>query len=184
MAKDLTISQVQRENILNNSFTLQEVEKNIGLQTVYFEDDIWLTKKQVQEFYEISNSTIERYIEKNSEELTKNGYKVLRGKALKEYKENDATLINEGSKISILGIFSFRAFLNLGMLLTESQKAKTLRSMILDIVIDVMNQKAGGHTKYINQRDEDFLIQISKEEGSPIKVVVKEKYIKIKRKKR
>ena len=51
------------------------------------------------------------------------------------------------------------------MLLTESQKAKILRSMILDIVIDVMNQKAGGHTKYINQRDEDFLIQIIKEEN-------------------
>ena len=73
--------------------------------------------------------------------------------------------MSEGSKISVLGIFSFRAFLNLGMLLTESEKAKVLRSMILDIVIDVMNQKSGGHTKYINQRDEDFLIQIIKEEN-------------------
>ncbi|MCG3684506.1 DNA-binding protein [Aliarcobacter butzleri] len=163
--RDLTVSQVQRQNILNNNLALQEVEKNVGIQTNYYEDEMWLTKKQVQEFYEISDSTIERYIEKNSEELTKNGYKVLRGKALKDYKENDATLMSEGSKISVLGIFSFRAFLNLGMLLTESEKAKVLRSMILDIVIDVMNQKAGGHTKYINQRDEDFLIQIIKEEN-------------------
>lgn len=163
--RDLTVSQVQRQNILNNNIALQEVEKNVGIQTNYYEDEMWLTKKQVQEFYEISDSTIERYIEKNSDELTKNGYKVLRGKALKDYKENDATLMSEGSKISVLGIFSFRAFLNLGMLLTESEKAKVLRSMILDIVIDVMNQKAGGHTKYINQRDEDFLIQIIKEEN-------------------
>ena len=163
--RDLTVSQVQRQNILNNNIALQEVEKNVGIQTNYYEDEMWLTKKQVQEFYEISDSTIERYIDKNSEELTKNGYKVLRGKALKDYKENDATLMSEGSKISVLGIFSFRAFLNLGMLLTESEKAKVLRSMILDIVIDVMNQKAGGHTKYINQRDEDFLIQIIKEEN-------------------
>ncbi|MBN2815455.1 MAG: DNA-binding protein [Campylobacterales bacterium] len=162
---DLTVSQIQRQNILNNKFALQEVERNIGIQTVYFEDDMWLTKKQVQEFYEISDSTIERYIEKNNEELTSNGYKVLRGKSLKDYKEHDATLMDAGSKISILGIFTFRAFLNLGMLLTESEKAKILRSMILDIVIDVMNQKAGGHTKYINQRDEDFLIQIIKEEN-------------------
>lgn len=163
--RDLTVSQVQRQNILNNNLALQEVEKNVGIQTNHYEDEMWLTKKQVQEFYEISDSTIERYIEKNSEELTKNGYKVLRGKALKDYKENDATLMSEGSKISVLGIFSFRAFLNLGMLLTESEKAKVLRSMMLDIVIDVMNQKAGGHTKYINQRDEDFLIQIIKEEN-------------------
>ena len=163
--KDLTVSQVQRQNILNNNLALEEVEKNVGIQVTYFEDDVWLTKKQVQEFYEISDSTIERYIEKNSEELTKNGYKILRGKALKDYKENDAILMSEGSKISVLGIFSFRAFLNLGMLLTESEKAKILRSMILDIVIDIMNQKTGGHTKYINQRDEDFLIQIIKEEN-------------------
>jgi hypothetical protein len=162
---DLTVSQVQRQNILNNKFALQEVEKNIGIQSVYFEDDMWLTKKQVQEFYEISDSTIEKYIRDNSEELTKNGYKVLRGNALKTYKEELGTFTDIGTKTTILGIFSFRAFLNLGMLLTESEKAKILRSMILDIVIDVMNQKAGGHTKYINQRDEDFLIQIIKEEN-------------------
>ena len=58
-----------------------------------------------------------------------------------------------GIKISVLGIFSFRAFLNPDMLLTESQKAKVLRSMILDIVIDAMNQKAGGRTKYTTQRE-------------------------------
>ncbi len=162
--KDLTTSKVHRENILNNGFALQEIEKNTGIQTVEFENDKWLTKKQVQDFYEISESTIERYLEKNSDELNKNGYKVLRGNALKTYKKAFGTLIDEGSKITVLGIFNFRAFLNLGMLLSESEKAKILRSMILDIVIDIMNQKAGGHTKYINQRDEDFLINIIKEE--------------------
>ena len=163
--KDLTVSQVQRQNILNNQFALEEIERNIGIQAVYFEDDMWLTKKQVQEFYEISDFTIEKYIRDNNEELTKNGYKVLRGNALKTYKEELGSFIDIGSKTTILGIFNFRAFLNLGMLLTESEKAKILRSMMLDIVIDVMNQKAGGHTKYINQRDEDFLIQIIKEEN-------------------
>lgn len=137
--KDLTVSQVQRQNILNNKFALEEVEKNIGIQTIYFEDDMWLTKKQVQEFYEISDFTIEKYIRDNNEELTKNGYKILRGNALKIYKEEVGSFIDIGSKTTILGIFNFRAFLNLGMLLTESQKAKILRSMILDIVIDVMN---------------------------------------------
>jgi hypothetical protein len=32
-----------------------------------------------------------------------------------------------------------------------------LRQAILDIVIDTINAKVGGKTKYINQRDEDFL---------------------------
>ena len=49
------------------------------------------------------------------------------------------------------------------MLLVESEMARALRSKILDIVIDTLNEKAGGSTKYINQRDEDFLNAILKE---------------------
>lgn len=43
------------------------------------------------------------------------------------------------------------------MLLTESEPAKLLRSRLLDIVLDVMAEKAGSYIKYINQRDENFL---------------------------
>jgi hypothetical protein len=43
------------------------------------------------------------------------------------------------------------------MLLSNSEKAKELRSSILDIVIDVLNKKLGGNTKYINQREEEFV---------------------------
>jgi len=68
-------------------------------------------------------------------------------------------------KTSVLGIFDFRAFLNLAMLITESERAKLLRQAILDIVIDTINQKTGGGTKYINQRDEDFLISYFEEEN-------------------
>lgn len=50
------------------------------------------------------------------------------------------------------------------MLLNASKRAKELRSVILDIAIDVVNKKAGGNTKYINQRDEDFLMSWFREE--------------------
>lgn len=43
------------------------------------------------------------------------------------------------------------------MLVTESDRAKAIRSRMLDIVLDVIAEKAGGHTKYINQRDRDYL---------------------------
>ena len=49
------------------------------------------------------------------------------------------------------------------MILTESEKAKLLRAFILDIVIDAINQKLGGNTKYINQREEEFLSSALKE---------------------
>jgi hypothetical protein len=49
------------------------------------------------------------------------------------------------------------------MLLSESEKAKAIRSNMLDIVIDTINNRLGGSTRYINQRDEDFFAAILKE---------------------
>jgi hypothetical protein len=46
------------------------------------------------------------------------------------------------------------------MLLTDSDKARELRSVILDIVIDTINKRTGGNTKFINQRDEDFVVNL------------------------
>jgi len=43
------------------------------------------------------------------------------------------------------------------MLMAESERAGLLRKAILDIVIDTINARTGGGTKYINQRDEDFI---------------------------
>ena len=37
--------------------------------------------------------------------------------------------------------------------------------MMLDIVIDLINRKTGGGTKYINQRDKDFLFASIQEEN-------------------
>ena len=45
----------------------------------------------------------------------------------------------------------------MAMLLSESEKARALRQLMLDIVIDLINKKTGGSTKYINQRDQNFL---------------------------
>lgn len=47
------------------------------------------------------------------------------------------------TKTTQLSLFDFRAFLNIGMLLAESEKAKKVRSLILDIVISTINEKAG-----------------------------------------
>ncbi|GHT59880.1 hypothetical protein FACS18945_6060 [Bacteroidia bacterium] len=43
------------------------------------------------------------------------------------------------------------------MLLSESEKAKQVRSLILDIVIASIHDRTGGGTKYINRRDADYI---------------------------
>lgn len=171
MIKDLTNSKIERQNILNNELAIEEVRKNTKINGISFENKLVLTKNVVADFFEVDIRTINRYLTENGEELKLNGYEVLTGKRLKDFiaKANeqygrdinvltideDNNIIN--AKTSKIGIFDFRAFLNIAMLLSESENAKTLRNFILDIVIDIINQRTGGGTKYINQRDEDFI---------------------------
>jgi hypothetical protein len=161
--KDLTVSAIDRQNILNNKKALENIQTYLGVSGMLFQGEYKFTRKQITDFYAIDNSTIDRYLSQNEEELKHNGYVNLKGKVLKEFKEKFGWMLQEGAKAPQLGIFNFRSFLNLGMLLTESEKAKALRSKILDIVIDTLNQKLGGSTKFINQREEDFLIAMARE---------------------
>ena len=162
MAKDLTNSQIDRQNILNNQYAFEEIRKAVGLVGILFEDEYKFIKDQVSAFFEVDPRTIDRYLEQFSDELSQNGYEVLRGKRLQAFKlalkSTDVNDIDVVNKAPQLGVFNFRAYLNIAMLLTESERAKTLRSVILDIVIDTVNKKTGGGTKYINQRDEDFIV--------------------------
>lgn len=163
MTKDLTTSAIDRQNVLNNPYALAEIEKAAGVDGIVFEGRAIVLKEQVAAFFEVSPRTIENYLERFGDELRQNGYEVLRGNRLNELKNllraQDVTETNFGNiaKTPQLGIFDFRAFLNLAMLMVESQRARLLRQAILDIVIDTINQRTGGGTKYINQRDEDFL---------------------------
>ena len=163
---DLTTAQLQRQNILNNRFALQAAEQHLQLGGVVFQGQTVFTKQQVMALFEVSDATVERYVSNHGEELKANGYQLLRGKNLNEFKDLvGGTLMNEGIKTSILGVFSFRAALNLAMLLTESERAKAVRSRLLDIVMDVLAERTGGHTKYINQRDEHYLTATFQEQS-------------------
>ena len=171
MAKDLTVSAIDRQNILNNPYAVAEIEKSIGFQGIEFRGRRVLLKEQIAAFFEVTLRTINNYLADNEHELRNNGYEVLRGKSLKDFKlavagldvhETDFTNILKSPQ---LGILDFRAFLNLAMLIAESERARLLRQAMLDIVIDTINSRTGGGTKYINQRDEDFVVSYFMEEN-------------------
>lgn len=185
--KDLNKSRVDRQNLLNNDVALNELRLHLGLTGLVFEDDVWFTNAQVADFFNVSRMTINRYVNNYSDELLHNGYEVLKGQRLKNFKDLFGDLIYSDLEIDLaqsnidvtheekfdnkqrlarlksLGVFNFRAFLNMAMLLSESEQAKHLRSVMLDIVLDTLHKKAGGSTKYINQREEDFLHAVLKE---------------------
>ena len=157
MDKNLSISTIERQNVLNNRFAIEAIQKALNVEAMFFDGQYCFTKQMVADFYEVEERTIERYLESHEVELRHNGYFLCRGKHLKELKLQFAPVINVGSKTTIIGLFNFRAFLNIGMLLSESEKAKQVRNLILDIVITTINERTGDGTKYINRRDVNYL---------------------------
>ncbi len=172
MAKDLTNSKIDRQNILNNEIAIEEIKKNSNIDGIIFENKIYFTKNMAASFFEVDLRTIERYISEFTDELMQNGYEILKGKRLKIFIDavasQDVPDINVGNisnRTPQLAIFDFRALLNIAMLLSESDKARLLRQAILDIVIDLINRKTGGSTKFINQRDKDFITSSLQEDN-------------------
>lgn len=168
MAKDLTTSRIDRQNILNNELAVEEIQEKSGVEGILWNNALFITREMTATYFDVDIRTISRYLEQNNEELTANGYQVLRGKRLKSFLEaakESGKDINVPTKTTILGVFDFRAFLNMAMLLSESEKARALRQLMLDIVIDLINRKTGGGTKYINQRDKDFVFSSLQEDN-------------------
>lgn len=182
MSKDLTNSSLDRKNILNNNLAVQELYEQIGFYGIKFEGKYRFTRQQLAQYFEVDIRTIERIIETNKAELEQSGYELFSGNKLRVFKDHVADFVrvaktrpdvsdmhagdivqryeselDSWSKAPQLSVFTYKAFLNVGMLLTGSEKAQKLRAAILDIVIDVLNKKLGGKTKYINQREEEFL---------------------------
>ncbi len=165
MGKDLTISEIERQNVLNNQVAIQNMQQALDIEGMLFEGAYRFTKQMVADYFEISLSTVDRYLEQYSDELRHNGYVLIKGKRLKDFKLQFGHIINEATKTTVLGLFDFRSFLNMGMLITGNDKAKALRSSILDIVISTINEKTGGGTKYINRRDPNYVIAAVVEEN-------------------
>lgn len=111
--KDLTVSKIERLNVLNNRFAIEKIQKTLDITGMMFDGEYRFTKKMVADFYEVEERTIERYLENFGSELSGNGYVLCKGKRLKDLKLQFAPVINVGSKTTQLGLFNFRSFLNL-----------------------------------------------------------------------
>lgn len=164
MAKDLTTSAIDRQYILNNPTALPKIQDALDVKFYEFQGRYVVTKQFAADFYEVDVRTITNCLNKNKSELQLNGYTVIKGNDLREFKLKYDKEMDFPIKMVRLGIFDFRSFLNLGMLLTTSGKAQEVRSRILDIVIAVMNERSGGSTKYINRRDRNYVVSAFIEE--------------------
>lgn len=69
MAKDLTTSQIERQNVLNNTVALPRIQEELSVKALEFEGRYVLTKQMVADYYGVDERTIERLLVSNGEEL-------------------------------------------------------------------------------------------------------------------
>ena len=86
MAKDLTTSAIERQNVLNNYLAIPRIQKALDIEAYHFEGKYYLTKQMVADFYEVDSRTIDNYLSSHEDELKHNGYFLCKGKRLKNFK--------------------------------------------------------------------------------------------------
>lgn len=86
MAKDLTASEFSRQNILNNPVALPRIREALEIKPLEFNGVLYVTKQIAADFYEVDKRTIDNCLMDNEEELRNNGYRIWKGKELKEIK--------------------------------------------------------------------------------------------------
>lgn len=110
-------------------------------------DDMHATTDGVASFYEVPVSTIESVVEGNKVELEFNGRRVLKGAELREFAAPFGGVAKLGlhHNTRSLAVFSRRAILNVGQLLTESTVARQVRTYLLEVeVIASSGQKTAA----------------------------------------
>lgn len=98
--KDLTNSDIERQNILNNKYAVQRIQEYIGLTGMLFDGEYRFTKAMVAEFFQVNISTLDRYLAAHEAEFKHNGYILSKGKQLKEFKLQFGHLVNKATKIT------------------------------------------------------------------------------------
>ena len=53
MAQDLTTSNIDRQNLLNNRTAMDNIQKRLDISGMLFEGEYKFTKKMVADFYEV-----------------------------------------------------------------------------------------------------------------------------------
>ena len=57
MSKDLTTSQIDRQNILNNEYAIEEIKSTAQVRGVQLGDKFYLTKEMVARYFDVDERT-------------------------------------------------------------------------------------------------------------------------------
>ena len=113
-----------RESVIDRTDVLEKVKALTMLP-----DDLHVSIEQSAEYYEVGKEAINSLIKDNREELESDGLRLLRGEELMSFKDMGVI----GKKSSSFTIIPRQAILRIGMLLRDSQVARSVRDYLLNV---------------------------------------------------
>lgn len=117
---------------LNNDRATEHLNKAKALVMAMWQGAGAATNQQMAEYFEVPLDAIESVVRRFKDELTSDGLKVVKGKDLKDV---SAILAESQNRIPSLTVWTPRAALRLGMLLRDSDVAKQVRNVLLNIAM-------------------------------------------------
>ncbi len=143
MKLDLINSEKDREIVMRkeNKPKLLDLLRKFGNVVDY------MTEPMVARFFGVADSTIMWYGNEYNEELSKYGYKVLKGEELREFKGDKVRLctLNISKFASQVRLYPIEAVVVIGMMLTESKVAEDLRNEIINELFGVVLVKKDSY---------------------------------------
>jgi hypothetical protein len=107
------------------------------------------TTQQMAEYYEVPVDAIESVLRRNRDELESDGLITLKGSQLKTFKQLSVKLTE--SNAGSMAVWTPRAALRLGMLLRDSEVAKQVRNVLLDVAQTAEPRDTGNVQREISQ---------------------------------
>jgi len=154
---------ISQENLLvlieSRTMRDQHVYRDEVLEKVkavtFITEDFEMTLQSAADYYEVSVETIRTVVKRHRVEFNDYGeMRLLKGKLLREFKEG---LVQDEPDIKAapsLTLLNRRGLLRLGMLLTDSEVAKTVRNYLLNIEeVSDEEQKRWAIEREISKRD-------------------------------
>ncbi|MFD9920630.1 phage antirepressor KilAC domain-containing protein [[Kitasatospora] papulosa] len=125
----LVESRAMRDETIERTHVLDKVKALITLP-----DSFHVTTPMVASYFEVPLSTIESLVHNNRAELEERGYRSLKGLELTEFATPFGGVANLGLSpmARSLALFTRKAVLNVGQLLTKSEVSKQIRTYLLD----------------------------------------------------
>ncbi|MEV2286397.1 hypothetical protein ABNC10_16470 [Paenibacillus larvae] len=139
-----------RESVIDRTEVLDKVKKLSMLP-----DDVNASMELVAEFYEVPKQTVNSLIHDNREELESDGLKVLTGGELNSFKELGVI----GKNTSAFTIIPRRAVLRIGMLLRDSQVARSVRDHLLNV--EAEHKASYEDLGLLHFKKETYMIEIA-----------------------